>query len=58
MKAERALKKAVSAVVEEHRRLGLPIAIMRKGKAVFVSAEKALAAVREDRASYAAKGRK
>jgi len=37
LKAEKALKMAVAGVIEEHRRLGLPIAVMRNGKAVFVS---------------------
>ena len=40
VKAEKALKMAVAGVIEEHRRLGLPIAVMRNGKAVFVSVEK------------------
>lgn len=56
--AEKALKKAVSAVVEENRRLGLPIAVMRGGKAVFVSADKAAAVVREHKPVYSVKARK
>ena len=46
-RAEKALKMAVAGVIEEHRRLGLPIAIMRNGKAVYVSAEDKVSAVRE-----------
>ncbi len=37
LKAEKALKMAVAGVIEEHRRLGLPIAVMKDGKAVYVS---------------------
>lgn len=32
--AERALKKAVARVMDENQRLGLPVAVMRKGQAV------------------------
>jgi hypothetical protein len=46
-RAEKALKKAVAGVVAEHRRLGLPIAVMRKGKAVYVHAEEMVPTVRE-----------
>ena len=35
-KAERALKEAVAQVVEQHRRLDLPLAVWRNGKAVWV----------------------
>ena len=37
LRAEKALQMAVAGVVEEHRRLGLPIAVMKDGKAVFVN---------------------
>jgi hypothetical protein len=37
LKAEKALKMAVAGVIEEHRRLNLPIAVMKDGKAVYVS---------------------
>lgn len=57
VKAERALKKAVARVMEENRRLGIPVAVMRKGKAVSVSAEEALRVVREERATYKVKHR-
>ena len=46
-RAEKALKMAVAGVIKEHRRLGLPIAVMRNGKAVYVSAEDRVSAVRE-----------
>ena len=39
-KAEKALQEAVSMVVKEHRRLGLPLAVMRKGKVAMVPADK------------------
>lgn len=53
-KAERVLKKAVARVMEENRRLGIPVAVMRKGRAVTIPAEKALQVVREERAAYRA----
>lgn len=52
VKAERALKKAVARVMEENRRLGIPVAVMRKGKAVTIPADEALGEVREERANY------
>ena len=51
-RAEKALKMAVAGVIEEHRRLGLPIAVMRNGKAVYVSAEDKVTTVREPKAAY------
>ncbi len=40
LRAEKALKMAVAGVIKEHRRLGLPIAVMKNGKSVFVSVNK------------------
>ncbi len=57
VQAERALKKAVARVLEENRRLGFPVAVMRKGKAVSVSTAEALRVVREERATYTVKPR-
>ena len=54
-KAERALQQAVAQVIEENRKLGLPVAVMRRGKAVLIPAEEALSLVREERAKYGAK---
>lgn len=51
-KAERVLRKAVARVIEENRKLGLPVAVMKDGKAVLISAEKAVAAVRESHGTY------
>lgn len=51
-KAEKALKEAVAKAIEEHRRIGLPVAVMRNGKAVFVPAEKAMKVVRESAEKY------
>ena len=48
-KAERVLREAVARVIEENRKLGLPVAVMKNGKAVLIPAEKAMAAVRETR---------
>ena len=55
LRAERALKKAVARVIEGNRRLGIPVAVMRNGKAVSIPAEEALCAVREERGSYGVK---
>ena len=41
-KAEMALKEAFRGVVEEHKRLGLPVAIWRNGKVAKVSASQLL----------------
>ena len=35
-KAEEALKKAVCQVVEEHKRIGEPLVVWRKGKVMLV----------------------
>ena len=42
-KATKALREAVAKAVEEHRRLGIPLAIWRDGKAVAVPAEELMA---------------
>ena len=49
-RAERVLRKAVAKVIERNRRLGLPVAVMKDGKAVLIPAEEALAAARAERA--------
>ena len=46
-KAEQSLRKAVAVVIEESRKLGLPVAVMRHGKAVLIPAEEAISQVRE-----------
>lgn len=38
--AELALRKAVSAAIEEKRRLGFPVAVMKNGRAVLIKAGK------------------
>ncbi len=35
-RAEKAFQRAVARVIEENRRLGIPIAVMKDGKAVLV----------------------
>ncbi len=57
-KAERVLRKAVARIIEENRKLGLPVAVMKAGKAVLVSADKAMSMVRESHGAYSAKTRK
>jgi hypothetical protein len=37
--AEEALKKAVALAIEDHRRTGDPIAVLRNGKAVSIAAD-------------------
>lgn len=54
-RAEKALKMAVAGVIEEHRKLGLPIAVMRGDKAVYVSAEDQTTQVREPKAPFGKK---
>jgi len=39
-KAEKALKRAVRQVVEEHKRTGQPVVVWRSGKVVRVSADR------------------
>jgi hypothetical protein len=54
-KAERALKKAVARVIEENRRLDIPVAVMRNGRAVSITADEALRAIRETGPAYGTK---
>ena len=56
-KAMKALTEAVAKAVEEHRRLGIPLAVWRNGKAVSIPAEE-VTALRETPPTYRAKGRK
>jgi hypothetical protein len=56
-KAEEALRKAVKRVIEENRRLGLPVAVMRNGNPVLIPAGEATTSVRESRGTYTAKRR-
>ena len=51
-KAEKALRKAVKRVIEENRRLRLPVAVMRNGKAVLIPAGEATTSVRERHGAY------
>ncbi len=53
--AEKALQTAVAGVIEEHRRLGLPIAVMKDGKAVYVSVNKKTPSIRESKKAYKAR---
>jgi hypothetical protein len=55
LRALKGLKMAVAGVIEEHRRLGLPIAVMRNGKAVFVDVDKNVSVARETKAAYRTK---
>ena len=54
LKAEKALKIAVRGVIEEHRRLGLPIAVMKDGKAVYVSVDEKAPVARESTKTFRA----
>ena len=51
-KAEKAFQTAVSRVLEENRRLGLPVAVMKNGKAVLISVEEAMADAKKKRGKY------
>jgi hypothetical protein len=55
LQAEKALKMAVKGVIEEHRRLGLPIAVMKDGKAVYVNLDPKIPVAREPKKAYRAK---
>ena len=46
-KAERALQRAVGRVIERNRRLGLPVAVMKNGRAVLIPVREALALARK-----------
>ena len=39
-KAEKAMRKAFSKVVEEHKKLGAPLAIWKNGKVTHIQAKK------------------
>ena len=58
IEGEKALQAAVAEVVAEHKRTGKPLAVWQDGSAVLLSAERAVAAVREARGEYGAKRRK
>lgn len=58
-KAEQALRDAVKGVIEEHRRSGKPLAMMRDGKAVLVPPEEVgLPVVAEAHAEYRTRQRR
>ena len=55
LKAEKIFRESVARAIEENRRLGLPIAVMRNGKAVLLPVEKAVPEIREKSAPYGRK---
>jgi len=55
-KAMRALTEAVAKAVEEHRRLGIPLAIWRDGRAVSIPAKEA-GTLRETPPAYGTKSK-
>jgi hypothetical protein len=40
LQAEKSLKIAVAKIIEENRRLGLPVAVIRNGRAVLIKPTK------------------
>jgi hypothetical protein len=56
LRADRALKRAVAKVIEEHRRNGIPIAIWRDGKVVAIPPDPIM--VREPQSEYIPTGEK
>ena len=50
--AEKAAKTAVKVAIEEHRRFGAPLAVMRDGKVVLISPEEAALMIKEKPAVY------
>lgn len=55
-RAEEALQKAVAEAIAEHRRNGVPIAIWRNGKVVYIPADQI--EVREPQIEYTVSPRK
>ena len=55
LEGEKALKAAVAEIVAEHKRTRKPLAVWYDGKAVMMSPDKAVSAVRESRAAYRTK---
>ncbi len=53
--AEVALRQAVAGVIQEHRRLGEPLAIWRDGRVAMVAPDQLV--LREEPVEYRAKGR-
>ncbi len=51
-KAEKALKEAVAGVVKEHQASGMPLAVWKNGKAVWLPADQAGMSVREPSPKY------
>jgi len=52
-KAAQALRDAVKGVIEDHRRTGIPLAMMRDGKAMLVSPQQVtMPAVAEGQVEY------
>ncbi len=56
--AEKALKMAVKDAIEEHRRYGVPLAVMHNGKEILISPEKAAQMLKEKPAEYSRKKKK
>jgi hypothetical protein len=54
-RAEKALQTAVADAIAEHRRMGIPIAVMKDGKAVYVSVNEKQQIVREPKKHYKAR---
>ncbi|MBN1902503.1 hypothetical protein JW926_14345 [Candidatus Sumerlaeota bacterium] len=46
-KAERALRRAVMKMAERNRKLGIPVAVMKDGKAVLLPVDEALKITRK-----------
>lgn len=57
-KAYDALKAAVRDVIEEHRRLNMPLVVGQNGKVVYLSADTLSPVAHEPRSKYAAKKKK
>ncbi len=57
-KTDAAMCKMISDVIEEHRRLNMPLVVSQNGKVAYVPADKLLPAVREPRSKYVTKKKK
>lgn len=57
-KVDAAMRKMVADVIEEHRRLNMPLVVSRNGKVTYIPADEISSAARDTRGKYVAKKKK
>ncbi len=57
-KADAAMRKMVADVIEEHRRLNMPLVVSQNGKVTYVPVDEISSVVRERRDSYVTRKKK